>query len=40
MIKSATLDIGAYFEGLDHLGVAKQLLAVDDAERTLGLMDV
>jgi Cu2+-exporting ATPase len=27
MTKTATLDIGAYFEGLGHLGVAKQLLA-------------
>ena len=27
MTKTATLDIGAYFEGLDHLGVVKQLRA-------------
>ncbi len=27
MTKTATLDIGAYFGGMDHLGVAKQLLA-------------
>lgn len=26
MTKTATLDIGAYFSGLDHLGVARQLL--------------
>ncbi len=27
MTKTATLDVGVYFEGLDHLGVVKQLLA-------------
>ena len=27
MTRTATLDVGAYFEGLDHLGVVKQLLA-------------
>ena len=27
MTKTATLDVGAYFSGLDHLGVVKQLLA-------------
>ena len=27
MSKTVTLDVGAYFEGLDHLGVVKQLLA-------------
>ena len=35
MTKTATLDIGAYFGGLNHLGIAKQLMAAAGVQEAI-----